>query len=174
MSVMSPEGKILGPGETGELVAGGENIMLGYYKDEVGTKRVLDKHGYHTGDLGYRDEDGYFFVTGRKDDQLKVGGHRLNPREIEDTIVESGLAAECLVFGIPDPLQGHRLAALVVPIRKTADTVEGILKYCGAKLPKFKVPGSLLLVEAIPKTSSGKPDRARSVRLLEAKQAAGK
>ena len=173
MRVMSPEGKILGPGETGELVAGGENIMLGYYKDEEATNRALDASGYHTGDLGYRDDDGYFYVTGRKDDQLKVGGHRVNPQEIEDTIVESGLAAECLVFGIPDPLQGHRLAALVVPIRKTADTVEGILKYCGAKLPKFKVPGSLLLVEAIPKTSSGKPDRATSVRLLETGQRAG-
>ena len=172
MSVMSPEGKILGPGETGELVARGENIMLGYYKDEEATKRVLDTHGYHTGDLGYRDEDGFLYVTGRKDNQIKVGGHRVNPQEIEDTIIESGLAAECLVFGIPDPLQGRRLAGLVVPIRKTADTVEGILKYCGAKLPKFKVPGSLLLVEAIPKTSSGKPDRARSVRLLEAEKAA--
>lgn len=173
MSVMSPEGRILGPGENGELVARGENIMLGYYKDEEATKRVLETHGYHTGDLGYRDESGFLYVTGRKDDQLKVGGHRVNPQEIEDTIVESGLAAECLVFGIPDPLQGQRLAGLVVPIRKTADTIEGILKYCGAKLPKFKVPGSLLLVEAIPKTSSGKPDRARSVRLLEAGKVAG-
>ena len=174
MSVMSPEGKILGSGETGELVARGENIMLGYYKDEEATKKVLDEHGYHTGDLGYRDVGGFFYVTGRKDDQIKVGGHRINPQEIEDTIVESGLAAECLVFGIPDSLQGQRLAGLVVPIRKTADTIEDILKYCGAKLPKFKVPGSLLLAEAIPKTSSGKPDRAGSVRLFEAGKAAGK
>ncbi len=173
MSVMSPEGRILGPGENGELVARGENIMLGYYKDEEATIRVLDAHGYHTGDLGYRDEDGFLYIAGRKDDQIKVGGHRVNPQEIEDTIVESGLAAECLVFGIPDPLQGHRLAAIAVPIRKTADTVDGILKYCRTKLSKFKVPGSLLLVEAIPKTSSGKPDRATSARLLKAGKADG-
>jgi long-chain acyl-CoA synthetase len=173
ITVMSPEGKILGFGETGEFVARGDNIMLGYYKDEEATKKVLGTHGYHTGDLGYRDEDGFLYVTGRKDDQIKVGGHRINPQEIEDTIVESGLAAECLVFGIPDPLQGHRLAGLVVPIQKTADMVENILKYCSAKLPKFKVPGSLRLVEAIPKTSSGKPDRAESVRLFEAGKAAG-
>jgi long-chain acyl-CoA synthetase len=173
MSVMSPEGKILGPGETGELVVRGENIMLGYYKDEEATKRVLDRNGFHTGDLGFVDDEGFYYVTGRKDDQLKVGGHRVDPQEIEETIVESGLAAECLIFGIPDPLLGQRLAGLVVPIRKAADTIEGILKYCGAKLPKFKVPGSLLLVEAIPKTSSGKPDRATSARLLEAGTAAG-
>ena len=173
MSVMSPEGNILGPGETGELVARGDNIMLGYYKDETATRTALDEHGYHTGDLGYRDEDGFLYVTGRKDGQIKIGGHRLNPLEIEDTIVESGLAAECLVVGIPDPLQGQRLAGLVVPIRKTADTVGDILKYCSTKLPKFKVPRSLLEVEAIPKTSSGKPDRARSVQLLEKRKAAG-
>lgn len=159
MSVMSPEGKTLGPGETGELVARGDNIMLGYYKDEEATGKVLDENGYHTGDLGYRDEDGYFFVTGRKDEQLKAGGHRVNPREIEDAIVESGLAAECLVFGVPDELQGLRLAGLVVPMRPAAGTVEGILKFCAGKLPKHKVPGSLRLVEAIPKTGSGKPDR---------------
>ena len=173
MSVMSPEGKVLRPGETGELVARGDNIMLGYYKDEEATRKALDEHGYRTGDLGYRDEEGFLYITGRKDAQIKLGGRRLNPQEIEDTIVESDLAVECLVFGIPDPLQGQRLVGLVVPIRKTAGTVEGILKYCGAKLPKFKVPRSLLLVEAIPKTSSGKPDRARSVRLLVTGKVAG-
>lgn len=163
LSVMSPEGKALGPGETGELVARGDNIMLGYYKDEEATKKVLDAQGYHTGDLGYRDEDGFFFVTGRKDDQLKVDGHRVNPQNIEDRIVESGEAVECIIFGIPDPLQGHRLGGLVVPIRQTADTVTNILRYCAGKLPRFEVPDALRLVEAIPKTSNGKPDRARSV-----------
>ena len=166
MSVMSPEGKTLGPGETGELVARGDNIMLGYYRDEEATKRVLDRHGYHTGDLGYRDDEGFFFVTGRKDDQLKVGGHRVNPQKVEDKIVESGEAVECIVFGIPDILQGYRLAGLVVPIRQTADTVTNILQYCAAKLPKFEVPETLRLVESIPKTSSGKPDRTRSVNIF--------
>ena len=166
MTVMSADGRELGPGETGELVARGPNIMIGYFRDEEGTRRVLDAHGYHTGDLGSHDGDGYFFVTGRRDDQLKVGGHRVNPRTVEDAIVESGLAAECIVFGVVDPLQGYRLAALVVPIRRADNTARDILKFCAGKLPKFEVPDALRLVEAIPKTSSGKPDRARSVSIF--------
>ncbi len=166
MSVMSPDGRELGPGETGELVARGPNIMSGYFRDEEGTRRVLDAKGYHTGDLGFRDGDGYFFVTGRRDDQLKVGGRRVDPRTVEDAIVESGLAAECIVFGVADPLQGYRLAALVVPIRRAGDTVKDILRFCAGKLPKFEVPDALRLVEAIPKTSSGKPDRARSAAIF--------
>ncbi len=163
MRVMSPDGKVLGPGETGELIARGPNIMLGYFGDKDGTEQVLDADGYHTGDLGYRDEDGYFFVTGRRDAQLKVGGHRVNPQEIEDAIIESGRAVECVVFGISDPLQGYRLAGLVVPVRRRPDTVADILKFCAAKLPKFEVPEALRLVDAIPKTANGKADRAASV-----------
>ena len=167
IKVMSASGEVLKPGVTGELVARGDNIMAGYYKDEESTRMVLDENGYHTGDLGYRDEDGFLYVTGRKDDQFKVGGHRINPQEIEDIIIESGYAVECIVFGIPDPLLGHRLAGLVVPIETTPDAVSSILEFCRKKLPKHKIPEKLLLVETIPKTSSGKPDRTNSIRLFE-------
>jgi acyl-CoA synthetase (AMP-forming)/AMP-acid ligase II len=167
MSVMSPEGNALEPGEPGELVARGDNIMLGYYKDEEATKKVLDEYGYHTGDLGYYDEDGYFYVVGRKDDQIKVGGHRLNPSEIEDIIIESGHAVECIILTIEDAIMGHKLAGLVVPIKETAETRKAILDYCYHKLPKYKVPVSLLMVETIPKNSSGKPDRLKSSELYE-------
>jgi long-chain acyl-CoA synthetase len=162
LNVLSADGKTLGPGKTGEIVARGDNIMLGYYGDEAATRKALDVHGYHTGDLGYRDEDGYFYLTGRKDAQIKVGGHRVDPQEIEDTIIDSGLAAECIVFGISDPLQGKCLAGLVVPVQQAADTVTEILKFCSAKLPKFEVPATLRLVDSIPMTGSGKPDRAAS------------
>ncbi len=167
MSVMSPEGKILVPGESGELVARGENIMLGYYKDPQATNRALDRKGFHTGDLGYVDDEGFYYVTGRKDDQLKVGGHRLNPREIEDIVVESGQAVECIIFAIEDTIMGHKLAGLVVPIRETSETRRAILNYCDQRLPKYKVPASLIMVETIPKNSSGKPDRQKSLELYE-------
>jgi long-chain acyl-CoA synthetase len=166
MSVLSADGTVLGPGEIGELVARGDNIMTGYYRDGASTRNVLDTHGYHTGDLGFRDEDGFFYVTGRKDSQLKIGGHRINPQEIEDVIIESGQAAECVIFGIPDPLLGHRLEGFVIPARPAADVVTDILKFCRARLPKHKVPESLMLIDAIPKNSSGKIDRNESVRLF--------
>jgi len=172
MSVVSPEGRDLGPGEHGEIVVRGDNIMLGYYKDEEATRQVLDERGYHTGDLGYMDEEGFFYVTGRKDDQLKVGGHRVSPQEIEDAIADSGLAVESVVFGLPDPLQGQRLAGLVVPVRPASGTVTEILRHCAARLPKFAVPGTLRLVETIPKTANGKLDRAASAAsFLEGPQA---
>jgi long-chain acyl-CoA synthetase len=167
MNVLSDDGEVLEPGKTGELVAKGPNIMVGYYKDNESTRKVLDKNGYHTGDLGYRDEDGFFYVTGRKDNQLKVGGHRVNPQEVEDVIIASGLAIESLVFGVPDALLGHRLAALVVPVQQTPNAASRLLRYCGMQLPKYKIPGSLVLVDAIPKNSNGKPDRSESIRLFD-------
>jgi long-chain acyl-CoA synthetase len=173
IDVLSPEGNVLEPGETGELVARGDNIMLGYYRDEEATKKALDRHGYHTGDRGYRDDEGFLYVTGRKDEQIKVGGHRINPREIEDTIAESGLAIESIVFTNPDSLIEDKLVGMAVPIREAADTVRNILAYCHKKLAKYKVPESLLLVDAIPKNSSGKLDRSKSLSLYRQKSGIG-
>jgi acyl-CoA synthetase (AMP-forming)/AMP-acid ligase II len=173
IEVISPEGKVLRPGETGELVAHGENIMLGYYKDEEATKEALDRHGYHTGDLGYHDDDGFLFVTGRMDDQIKVSGHRINPQDIEDVVVESGHAIECIILPTPDSFRDLKLVGLAVPIRESADTGRKILEYCHRKLPKYKIPDSLVLVDAIPKNSNGKPDRFRSLALYMKKSHKG-
>jgi long-chain acyl-CoA synthetase len=173
IKVLSPEGKELKPGEIGELVAQGPNIMLGYFKDEEATRNVLDAHGYHTGDLGFYDEDGFLFLTGRKDEQIKVGGHRVSPQETEDVIVESGQASECIIFAVPDSFQNFRLGGLAVPVRETVDTTRNILEYCHRKLPKYKIPESLMIVSAIPKTSNGKPDRQKSLELFMKKRTEG-
>lgn len=169
MDVVSPDGQVLGPDENGELVARGENIMLGYYRDDEATRRVLDRHGYHTGDLGFRDEDGFFFVTGRKDNQVKIDGHRINLREIEDVIMESGQAIEGLVFAVPDGSRDLMLAGLTVPKEDGARSGDFILEYCRSKLPKYKVPRLLYAIDAIPKNSSGKPDRAKALQLFREK-----
>jgi long-chain acyl-CoA synthetase len=173
IQVLSPEGNKVKPGTVGELVARGPNIMLGYYKDEAGTRKVLDRHGYHTGDLGFYDGDGFLFLTGRKDDQIKVGGHRINPREIEDVVMDSGLAIECIVFPVPDSYQDSRLAGLAVPVSETDGTAKRILDYCRRKLPKYQVPGSLEMVDAIPKNGTGKPDRRESLELFLKKHDGG-
>ena len=102
LKVVKEDGKDASVGEVGELVARGSNIMPGYLNKPEATAKALIDGWYHTGDQAYQDEEGFFFVAGRQDDLLKVGGHRLSPQEIEDTLMESGLFVEAVVLGIPD------------------------------------------------------------------------
>ena len=152
-------------GETGELVAQGENVMLGYWKDPESTRKALTAYGYHTGDIGYCDDDGYYRVLGRKDNQLKVAGHRVNPQEIEDAIIASGLVVECAVVGLPDPLAGHRLAAIAAPIDSNCSE-QVILRASSMALPRHKIPAEIRIVKALPKNSSGKVDRQACLEAL--------
>jgi len=162
--VLDPSGKEQPPGELGELVAYGPNIMQGYWKDPEATSRVLNRNGYHTGDLCYKDSEGFFFVQGRRDNLLKVGGHRINPQEIEDAILASGLVIEAVVLGIPDNLLGHKLVAVVSPKNKSCNK-NIVLGYCAQTLPKYKVPGSVKLLRALPKSSIGKIDRSKCMEM---------
>ncbi|MDM7988098.1 MAG: class I adenylate-forming enzyme family protein [Smithella sp.] len=158
LRVLDEGGNEVPPGQTGELTASGPNIMSGYWKDPETTARVLDANGYHTGDLAYMDEEGYFYLVGRKDNLLKVSGHRINPQEIEDVIMESGLIVEVAVIGKPDELKGNKLIAVAVPIESSC-TAHSLIEFCSAKLPKFKVPDDVIFTRALPKKASGKIDR---------------
>ncbi len=158
LRVLDTNGEELPSGEVGELVADGPNIMAGYWKNPQATSEVLGEHGYHTGDLAYKDADGYFFVVGRKDNQLKVGGHRVNTQEIEDQIMASGMTIEVAVVGIPDAILGHKLVAVLVPA-ETGLKMESILLECRRSLPAYKVPSSVVKLAALPKNASGKVDR---------------
>ncbi len=149
----------------GEIVASGENIMQGYWRDSTATAAVLSPHGYHTGDLGRRDEDGNFYVVGRKDNQLKVGGHRINTQEIEDVIMATGLVVEVTVLGVPDPLLGNRLVAVLVAAEQDLD-VNRVLSICAKKLPNYKVPQEISLVKSLSKGASGKIDKTKCEELL--------
>jgi long-chain acyl-CoA synthetase len=167
--VLDPAGNEAPPGQIGELVAAGPNIMQGYWRDPEGTAKVLNGTWYHTGDQAYQDTEGHFYLVGRKDDLLKVGGHRVNPREIEDTLMASGMLLETVVVGLPDGLLGHRLVTLAVPI--AADLNEStLLSYCAERLPKFKLPSEVKLIRALPKNANGKIDRARCLELLKGDQ----
>ena len=163
--VLDEKGHEVAVGQPGELVASGANIMQGYWMDAPGTARVLDKNGYHTGDLGYQDEDGYLYVTGRKDDLLKVGGHRIDPQEIEDVMMATGLLLEVAVVGVEDALLGKKLVAVAVPL--SGETSEsGILASCLARLPRHKLPGEIRFVSSLPKYSNSKIDRAGCLSLF--------
>ncbi len=169
LKVIDSSGDEKPAGETGELVGSGDNIMQGYWEDETLTSKVLDANGYHTGDLCFKDEDGFFFLVGRKDDLLKVGGHRINPQEIEDVLMASDLAVELTVFGIPDELLGNKL--IVIAVKKEELCSENIiLNYCNGVLPKYKHPSRIIFTKTLPKKVNGKIDRVKCVELLKDKR----
>jgi acyl-CoA synthetase (AMP-forming)/AMP-acid ligase II len=161
--LLDEKGKEVRKGQVGELVASGDNIMQGYWKDPEMTAKALDRSGYHTGDLCYQDEEGFFFLVGRKDNLVKVGGHRINPLEIEDVLMGTGFLMEATVLGLPDELLGQRLVALVAPKNEDCDS-RVILSLCASKLPRHKVPSEVKFTRSLPKNASGKID---SVKCLE-------
>jgi len=160
LKVVDEHGVELPCRQVGEIVAAGANIASGYWRDPQATGAAFGPHGYRTGDLGYRDEDGYYFLAGRKDHQLKVGGHRINPVEIEEALMMTGLCIEVLVLGLDNPLSGQSLAAMVVP-RNSDCTEQQLIKACAMRLPRHKLPGQIACVAALAKHANGKIDRER-------------
>lgn len=165
VQVVDKTGNKVEQGQLGELVAAGDNIFMGYWKNEEETNRVLDNFGYHTGDTGYQDEEGFLFVTGRKDDLVKVGGHRINPLEVEDAMVATKLVIEAAVVGIPDDLLDTRLVALAV-LKKGEVSEQTIIRACSERLPKYKLPESIRLIRALPRYSNGKINKEKCSEML--------
>jgi acyl-CoA synthetase (AMP-forming)/AMP-acid ligase II len=165
LKVVKEDGQDASAGEVGELVARGSNIMLGYLNQPEATAKALVNGWYHTGDQAYQDNEGFFFLVGRQDDLLKVGGHRLSPQDIEDTLMESGLFIEVVVLGIPDELLGNKLVVLGVPTKNNSDE-NTTLAYCTGCLPKYKVPSHVRFTRSLPKKTSGKIDRKGCIELF--------
>jgi acyl-CoA synthetase (AMP-forming)/AMP-acid ligase II len=160
ISIRDEQGNELPAGKEGELVAQGENIMMGYYQDPEATKKVLDCRGYHTGDYGYKDEEGFIFISGRKDELIKVSGYRVNISEIEACILESGLAVECAVIPAANALGENTLHALVLPVAASV-TAAALHLYCQEHLPPFKRPKKFAITKSIPVNINGKVDREK-------------
>jgi acyl-coenzyme A synthetase/AMP-(fatty) acid ligase len=158
IQIVDEQNRNVPDGSQGELVASGPNIMQGYWKDPQYTSCVLDDQGYHTGDIGYRDENGFLYILRRKDGMLKVGGHRINPVEVEDFLMATDLIIETAVVGLPDSLLGHKLVALVVP-QDGIDAPKTLMQKCADGLPSHKCPSTIISVRALPKNANGKIDQ---------------
>lgn len=159
LKVVDSEGRQLGLRQVGEIVAQGENVMLGYWRDPEATARVLKPDGLHTGDFGFMDADGYIFLKGRASELIKSGGHRISPLEIEAAVLEAPGVHECAVAGIPDELLGETIVAFIVKRPGEDLTKRKILDVCFASLPRFKMPSELRIVDALPKNDAGKIQR---------------
>jgi acyl-CoA synthetase (AMP-forming)/AMP-acid ligase II len=166
LTIRAEDGRECEPGEVGEVVAAGENLMLGYWNDPAETALVLKDDGLHTGDLGRKDDDGFIFLVDRIKNMVKVGANRVSPREIEDVIAEVPGVAEVCVAGVPDELLGEALEAFVVVAPGADVAAETILAHCREELALYKVPRGLHFREALPKSAAGKVQRSELVRTV--------
>jgi len=157
ISIFNEMSQPVGPGEVGELVARGPNIMTEYYKNSEATEAAMRGGWLHTGDLGYRDDDGFTFLVDRKKDMIIRGGENIYSTEIEDVLLSHPDVSLAAVLGKPDPLFGETVSAFVVlRSRSEADTAADLTAYCRRNLAKFKVPEEFRFVESMPMTATGK------------------
>jgi len=142
LKVVNEKGEKIKPGEIGEVIARGDNIMLGYFGDEEGTRNTIRNGWLYTGDLGTVDKDDYIFLTARKKEIIKVGGKRISPKEIEAVILEIPEVVDCTIEGVEDELLGEALKAIVVirPENGKESMVERIKRHCSMHLALYKVP----------------------------------
>jgi acyl-CoA synthetase (AMP-forming)/AMP-acid ligase II len=145
-----------GPREVGEIVAEGENIMKGYWGDPEGTARILRNDGLHTGDLAWKDEEGYIYIVGRQSEIIKSGGHRIGAKEIEEAILELPMVDEVAVVGEEDEILGESITAYIVPKERSAIDPQAIRRCCRERLPIYMVPRKVIFMGEFPKTISGK------------------
>ena len=157
--VVRPDGADVAPGEIGEVVAQGPNVMAGYWQDPAATDAVLSGGWYRTGDLATVDDDGYVFVRDRLGDMFISGGENVYPAEVENALLEVPGVAEAAVVGVPDARWGEVGCAYLVPAagadpgRLTTDAVRAAL---ADRLARYKVPRHVVLCDELPRTATGK------------------
>ena len=156
MRIVDDDLNELAPGEYGEIVVKGPNVMQGYYNNPEATAETIVDGWLHTGDMGYVDEDGYFFIVDRKKDMIIRGGENIYPREIEEVLFTHPQIAEATVIAKPDPVWGEEVLAVVVPAPGATLSADDVIAYCQAHLADYKVPREVVFRQDLPKTLTGK------------------
>jgi len=156
MRVVDEEGRDVPEGELGEIVLRGENILKGYYKNDAANATAFRNGWFHTGDIGYRDADGFYFIVDRKSDMIIRGGENIYPREIDEVLYQHPGVAAAAAVGVPDELYGEEVAAVIVLKPEASVTEQEVIDYCKARLADFKCPKTVHFVDDIPKGPTGK------------------
>jgi long-chain acyl-CoA synthetase len=168
MRVVDEEDREVANGELGEIVLRGENILKGYYRNDEATATAFRGGWFHTGDVGYRDADGFFYIVDRKSDMIIRGGENIYPREIDEVLYQHPAVAAAATIGVPDPLYGEEVGAFVVLKDGSNVNEEELITHCIERLADFKCPKTIRLVSDIPKGPTGKLlKRELAKRLLE-------
>ena len=156
LNILDEEEKELGPYEEGELIAHGENISPGYWKNEKLTRETIINGWLHTGDIVKKDEEGYYYHVGRKDFVFKSGGEKIVPDVIERVLREIEGIRDAAVFGRKDAFIGNRICAVVVKVKGSKLIPEEILSICQSRLDRWLIPHEVVFAEGIPRSSNGK------------------
>lgn len=154
--VVDEEGRTLPPGQVGEIVVKGPQVMKGYLKNEEETARTIRDGWMYSGDLGRTDEDGLLYIVDRKKDMIIRGGENIYPLEVEEVLFQIPEVLEAAVVGIPHPVYGEVPKAFVVVKEGKSLTEEQIIGYCSGHLAKFKLPAEVEFLDVLPRNASGK------------------
>ena len=156
VSIQNDDGNFLGPGEIGEVCVRGGNVMLGYWNQPSETAKVMRNGWLLTGDIGYRDADGFYFITDRKKDMLLVNGINVYPREVEEVLYLFPGVKEVSVIGVPDHRKGEQPLAFIAVNEGAVVDERALLQFARSKLADYKVPRRVVLLEALPRNATGK------------------
>jgi long-chain acyl-CoA synthetase len=156
MTVFDENDSELPRGEVGEIVIKSDVVTPGYWNNPEATAESIKDGWFHTGDLGYQDEDGYFFITDRKKDLIIRGGFNISPREVEECIASHEKVVEAAVLSVGDKRDKEAVKAFVVLQEGSQATEREILEYCQANLAPYKVPKYVEFRESLPKSMTGK------------------
>jgi fatty-acyl-CoA synthase len=159
LAAMDDEGRILSPNQVGEIVARGSLVTPGYYKMPEATAEIRTHGWHHTGDVGFVDDDGFFYIVDRKKDMIVTGGFNVYCAEVEAGIMALPQILECAVFGVPDDKWGEAVRAVLVLREGEALTELQVINHCKQSLGGVKTPKSVEFRNEIPKTPAGKIDR---------------
>jgi long-chain acyl-CoA synthetase len=156
MEIVGAGGEKMKPGELGEIVIKGPNVMQGYYNKPEETAETIRDGWLHSGDIGYRDERGYFFIVDRVKDMINVAGFKVWPREVEEILCRHPKVREVAVIGAPDEDHGESVKAVIVPQEGIDLGEDEVIAYCAEKMAAYKVPRSVEFITSLPKNAAGK------------------
>jgi acyl-CoA synthetase (AMP-forming)/AMP-acid ligase II len=157
VAVLDEEGNPLGPDEVGVIAVKGQRVMSGYWKDAEKTAQSMTASGWlKTGDMGWQDEEGYFYLAGRSDDMIIRAGENISPEEVEQVLQSHPKVEEVAVIGVTDPDWGQQPRAIVVLKEGQQATAEELMEHCRSNLASFKRPRSVEFVSSLPRNPMGK------------------
>ena len=156
IQIVDSYGHQVQPGELGEIMVRGPNVMLGYWNRPLETAAVIKNGWFHTGDIGRMDEDGFYYIVDRLKDMINLSGFKVYPTEVENIIYQHPAVAEVAVYGIPDPIKGEIVKANIVLKAGQVITEAQIKEFCSPMIATYKIPQAINFVSGIPKNPSGK------------------